>query len=72
MCGCGGKRNGSIPRSRAPIAPFNQPRLTGAISNNLKPMGVVKLPPPSPQNEADRRRIQKMRQDALIKNLGKI
>lgn len=76
-CGCGGGKKNTT-RS------FNSPRPTMSASltssqhvnpnlkvSNIKPMGMVQLPPPAGLNDADKRRIQKLRQEALNRSLGR-
>jgi hypothetical protein len=74
-CGCGGGNKSHIKNARLATATRVSPpppMSAAPISNNLSPgFGMTELPSP-PVNEADRRRIQKLRQDAKIRALGKI
>lgn len=75
-CGCGGGNKSHIKNAKLAAATrVSVPTPLSAVpppNNNLSPgFGMAELPSP-PVNEADRRRIQKLRQDAKVRALGKI
>lgn len=78
MCGCGRKNvNAAKTRSSTPV-PSVGLSLTQNLttppkvqSNNVTPMMGITLPTPTGVGDADRRRIQKLRQEAIQKSLGK-
>lgn len=74
MCGCNKNRNvgftqriGNQPRNFNLVRTEKPERPPASI---VEGMGMVQLPPPS--NPIDKRRVQKLRDDAIKKSLGRI
>lgn len=78
MCGCNKNRvpskqkSASLPRPGLAITPNLAAAAPKVQSNNVNPMMAMSLPTPTGLADADKRRIQKLRQEAMQKSLGKL
>jgi len=79
-CGCGGGKTNkvaakarnfnSVPvKTVSAIIPSVPPANSGMVSNNIKPMGMIDLPPGS--IIADGRRIKELRKQAIMRSLSR-
>jgi hypothetical protein len=81
-CGCNKNRSSmAVQKAMTSTRPMNTPQTAAAVAtnvgvapNNIRPMSAaINLPPPPPgMAESDKRRIQKLRQQAIQKSLGRL
>lgn len=69
MCSCSNRPN----KTQTPRGTLRAVATPRPANTNVTPqLGMVAMPLPSVANEVDRRRIKKLRENAITKSLGKL